>query len=51
MLDPEKVDRALRSLLANIDYDLHKSWECNEEDGKDDYHFLVKHFIEDYERD
>ena len=47
-LDPERVDRALRALLADVDYDLHKSWECNEENGEDDYHILVKLFMDKY---
>jgi hypothetical protein len=51
MLDHERVDRALRNLIEYIDYDLHKSWECDEETGEDDYHILVKTFIEFYEED
>ncbi len=47
-LDPQRVDAALRALLADIDYDLHKSWECDESDGKDYYHVLVESFIESY---
>lgn len=49
MLDAERVDRALRNLLADIDYDIHKSYECDEMTGEDDYHILVKAFIEAYE--
>jgi len=48
-LDPTKVDSALRCLLADIDYDLHKAWESDEEDGKDYYHILVDSFITWYE--
>jgi hypothetical protein len=48
-LDPERLDRVLRDFLADVDYDLHKSWERDEEDGKDYYHLLVKSFIECWE--
>lgn len=48
-LDPERLDKTLRSFLAILDYDLHKSWECDEEDGKDYYSILVRDFIRAWE--
>jgi len=47
-LDPTKVERALRSLISDIDYDLHKNIECDEETGDDSYPILVEGFINDY---
>jgi hypothetical protein len=47
-LDWDRVDAALRSLLADIDYDLHKAYEHGEEDGLDHYNELVAKFIEAY---
>jgi len=47
-LDWDRVDAALRGLLADIDYDLHKSYECDEEDGLDHYGDLVAKFINAY---
>lgn len=43
-LDPKRLDRVLRDFLADVDYDLHKSWECDEETGEDCYHVLVESF-------
>lgn len=48
MLNPESVDKALRATIAWLDYDLHKSLECGEEDGEDTYHEEVVRFIEAY---
>jgi hypothetical protein len=47
-LNPRRVDAALRSLLADIDYDLHKAYEYGEEDGLDHYGELVELFIAAY---
>lgn len=47
-LDPERVDKALRELIAWLDYDIHKGLECGEEDGEDTYHEYVSMFIESY---
>jgi hypothetical protein len=49
MLDPEKVDKALRHVIGYLDYDLHKALECDEETGEDAYHEEVVRFIEAYE--
>lgn len=36
-LTPDTLDTFLRALVNELDYDLHKSWESNEETGEDDY--------------
>jgi hypothetical protein len=48
-LDPECVDRALRAVIADLDYDLHKALERDEETGEDTYHETVAGFIAAYE--
>jgi hypothetical protein len=48
VLNPESVDTALRSLIGWLDYDLHKSLECDESTGEDTYHEEVVRFIEAY---
>ncbi|GHC44333.1 MULTISPECIES: hypothetical protein [Streptomyces rochei group] len=40
-LTPDTLNTFLRSLVNELDYDLHKSWESNEETGEDDYPKLV----------
>jgi antitoxin (DNA-binding transcriptional repressor) of toxin-antitoxin stability system len=47
-LVPERVDRALRAIIADLDYDLHKSIECGEETGEDTYYETVAAFIAAY---
>lgn len=47
-LDPKRVDAALRATINDLDYDLHKSIECDEETGEDSYPILVEGFINDY---
>ena len=47
-LNRAKVRNALEGLLADIDYDLHKAYECGEEDGLNRYEELVDLFIEGY---
>ncbi|MEQ4566216.1 hypothetical protein [Paenarthrobacter sp. CAP02] len=49
-LDPARVDRALRLLISDIDYDTHKSLENDEETGEDSYPELVQDFIISYEK-
>jgi hypothetical protein len=49
MLDPEKVDKALREVIAVLDYDLHKSLESDEQTGEDTYYEEVIRFITAYE--
>lgn len=48
MLDPERVDHALRHLIALLDYDIHKSLESDEQTGEDSYDDQVRIFIEAY---
>lgn len=47
-LDPARVDRALRAVIAELDYDLHKSIERGEETGEDTYPETAAQFIEEY---
>lgn len=47
-LDWDRVDAALRDLIGDLDYDLHKSIEHGEEDGLDHYGELVAAFIAAY---
>lgn len=47
---PERVEKALRHVIATIDYDLHKSIECDEQDGEDHYDEVVALFLEVFER-
>ena len=50
MLDLVAVDTALRNLIGNdVDYDIHKAYECNEETGEDTYDELVNAFVLYYE--
>lgn len=48
MLDAERVDKALREVIAFLDYDLHKALECDESTGEDTYDEEVRRFIEAY---
>lgn len=48
-LDPERVDRALRAVIADLDYDLHKGLEEDEETGEDTYHETVAAFVKAYQ--
>jgi hypothetical protein len=47
-LDPRAVDAALRSLISDLDYDLHKQLERDEETGEDNYPIIVAKFINSY---
>jgi len=47
-IDPERVDRALRRVIALLDYDLHKEMERDEEDG---YPEAVANFVKAYQAD
>lgn len=40
-LTPETLDLFVRALVNEVDYDIHKNYECNEEDGQDHYPELV----------
>ena len=41
LANPAVLDLFVRALVEEIDYDIHKNYECNEEDGKDHYPELV----------
>ncbi|MHA6764741.1 hypothetical protein [Streptacidiphilus sp. PAMC 29251] len=46
LLDPANVERALRQFIAGeVDYDIHKNFECGEEDGEDSYPDLADAFL------
>lgn len=47
-LDPGRVDAALRHVISNLDYDIHKALERNEETGEDTYHEIVEQFTVAY---
>lgn len=47
-IDAEAVDAALRAVIEELDYDIHKNLECDEEDGEDHYDELVDTFIDKY---
>lgn len=40
-LTPETLDAFVRALVNHVDYDIHKGYECGEEDGLDHYPELV----------
>ncbi len=40
-LTPETLDQFVRALVNHVDYDIHKGYECGEEDGLDHYPELV----------
>lgn len=40
-LTPETLDLFVRALVNEVDYDIHKNYECGEEDGEDHYPELV----------
>lgn len=44
---PSRIEKALRNLIADIDYDHHKYLECDESDGSDHYPALTEQFIKD----
>lgn len=49
-LDPKRVEEALRAFIADeVDYDIHKSFESDEETGLDSYPDLAEAFINYYE--
>jgi hypothetical protein len=39
--NPAVLDLFVRALVNEIDYDIHKGYECGEEDGEDHYPELV----------
>jgi hypothetical protein len=50
-LNSGRVERALRSLISDLDYDIHKSLESDEETGLDSYPDLTAEFISFYTND
>lgn len=49
-LSPSRTEVALREFIAReVDYDIHKNFECDEETGDDVYPELTYRFIEIYE--
>lgn len=48
-LDHAKVEAALRTLIGDLDYDLHKHLQEDEESGVDRYPDLAAEFIGLYE--
>lgn len=49
-LDPQKVEATLREFISGeVDYDIHKQFEHDEETGEDSYPDLAERFIETYE--
>lgn len=48
-LDHAKVEAALRTLIGDLDYDIHKNLESDEESGEDRYPDLAAEFIGLYE--
>ncbi|MET9142405.1 hypothetical protein [Streptomyces sp. NPDC004042] len=40
-LTPHTLDLFVRALVNEVDYDIHKGYECGEEDGRDHYPELV----------
>lgn len=40
-LTPQTLDLFVRALVNEVDYDIHKNYECGEEDGEDHYPELV----------
>lgn len=47
-LDLNAVESALRALISDIDYDIHKFIECDEITGEDGYPDLTDEFIRLY---
>lgn len=41
LVTPAVLDLFVRALVNEVDYDIHKNYECGEEDGKDHYPELV----------
>ena len=47
-VDAGAVESALRHVISDIDYDIHKSIEADEETGEDGYPELTEQFIDHY---
>ncbi len=48
-LNKHAVRSALEDCMCSLDYDLHKSIECDEETGEDGYPELTDYFITCYQ--
>lgn len=49
-LDRARLEETLRALMAaDVDYDIHKGYERDEETGEDTYHELVDAFLGHWE--
>ncbi|KQO98337.1 hypothetical protein [Leifsonia sp. Leaf264] len=48
-IDRARAEKALRRTIAELDYDIHKSLESDEETGEDTYADWVDVFIDAYE--
>jgi hypothetical protein len=42
IVTPTVLDLFVRALVNEVDYDIHKNYECNEENGEDVYPELVE---------
>lgn len=47
-IDANAVETALREVINDLDYDLHKNIECDEETGDDTYPDIANNFIRAY---
>ena len=50
-LNPKRVEAALRSIVADMDYDLYKELASDEETGENHFPEYVADFIKIYEQD
>ena len=46
MIPVEIMEKFLRALIADIDYDIHKNLECGEDDGLDHYPDLAQSYVD-----
>lgn len=46
MSEMSPLEQTLRSFIADLDYDIHKSIECGEDDGLDRYPQTIKSFAD-----
>lgn len=49
-LDADALEAALRATISDLDYDLHKSLESDEETGEDTYPNVVSAFLNSYKK-
>lgn len=48
-MDRRAIEHALKQVISDLDYDLHKNLERDEVTGQDAYPDLVEEFIEAYD--